>query len=74
LDENDAAAFYYRGMARNKLGDRIGAIRDLKESARLFVLQENASGHQQALAAIGQLQKTLVIEGSGEGAMAVKTS
>jgi tetratricopeptide (TPR) repeat protein len=74
LDENDAAAFYYRGMARNKLGDRIGAIRDLKESARLFALQENASGHQQALASIGQLQKTLVIEGSGEGAMAVKTS
>jgi tetratricopeptide (TPR) repeat protein len=70
LDDQDASAFYYRGLARTKLGDRIGAIRDLKESARLFLLQENSAGHQQALGSINQLQKSLVIEGSAEGGVA----
>lgn len=73
LDDQDASAFYYRGLARTKLGDRIGAIRDLKESARLFLAQENSAGHQQALGSINQLQKSLVIEGNGEG-MAVRSS
>jgi tetratricopeptide (TPR) repeat protein len=74
LNDQDASAFYYRGMARTKLGDRIGAIRDLKESARLFSAQENSSGYQQALNSINQLQKSLVIEGSGEGSMAARSS
>jgi tetratricopeptide (TPR) repeat protein len=74
LDDQDGLAYYFRGMARTKLGDRIGAIRDLKESARLFSAQENSSGYQQALASINQLQKSLVIEGSGEGSMAARSS
>ncbi len=74
LNPQDASAFYYRAMARTKLGDRIGAIRDLKESARLFSAQDNSSGYQQALGSINQLQKSLVIEGSGEAAMKVRTS
>ncbi len=70
LDDQDAAAFYYRGLARTKLGDRIGAIRDLKESVKLFGLQENLAGQQQAMGLINQLQKSLVIEGSAEGGVA----
>jgi tetratricopeptide (TPR) repeat protein len=73
LNDQDATAFYYRGISRTKLGDRLGAIRDLKESARLFVAQTNSSGHQQALAAINQLQKSLVIEGNVEH-LAARTS
>jgi tetratricopeptide (TPR) repeat protein len=74
LDDQDASAFYYRGLARTKLGDRIGAIRDLKESAKLFLLQENSAGHQQAMGSINQLQKSLVIEGSAEGGVAARRS
>ncbi|MBE9033423.1 hypothetical protein IQ266_27205 [filamentous cyanobacterium LEGE 11480] len=74
LDDQDASAFYYRGLARTKLGDRIGAIRDLKESARLFSAQENSAGHQQALGSINQLQKSLVIEGSGDSGVTARTS
>ncbi|MEB3292055.1 MAG: tetratricopeptide repeat protein [Synechococcales bacterium] len=66
LNEQDASAYFYRGMARTKLGDRIGAIRDLKEAAKLFNAQGNANNYQQALNTINQLQKSLVIEGSGE--------
>jgi tetratricopeptide (TPR) repeat protein len=66
IDDQDASALFYRGMARTKLGDRIGAIRDLKEAARLFAGQGNPSSHQQALASINQIQKSLVIEGSGD--------
>jgi tetratricopeptide (TPR) repeat protein len=74
LEEQDAFAFYYRGMSRTKLGDRIGAIRDLKESAQLFAHQENATGHQQALAAISQLQRSIVIDGSGDSSPAAARS
>jgi tetratricopeptide (TPR) repeat protein len=71
IDDQDASAFFYRGMARTKLGDRIGAIRDLKEAARLFAGQGNPSSHQQALASINQIQKSLVIEGSGDSTVSV---
>ena len=64
LDEQDSAAYFYRGIARTKLGDRIGAIRDLKESAKLFQAQGHTSRHQQALNAVSQLQKSLVIDGA----------
>jgi tetratricopeptide (TPR) repeat protein len=64
LNDQDASAYFYRGMARTKLGDRIGAIRDLKESAKLFQAQGHTSSHQQALSAISQLQKSLVIDGA----------
>ncbi len=64
LHEQDASAYFYRGMARTKLGDRIGAIRDLKESAKLFQSQGHTTSHQQALSAISQLQKSLVIDGA----------
>ncbi len=64
LNDQDASAYFYRGMARTKLGDRIGAIRDLKESAKLFQVQGHTSSHQQALSAISQLQKSLVIDGA----------
>ena len=64
LNEQDASAYFYRGMARTKLGDRIGAIRDLKESAKLFQVQGHTSSHQQALNAVSQLQKSLVIDGA----------
>ena len=64
LNEQDASAYFYRGMARTKLGDRIGAIRDLKESAKLFQAQGHTSSHQQALNAVSQLQKSLVIDGA----------
>ena len=67
LDAQDASAYFYRGMARTKLGDRIGAIRDLKESAKLFQSQGNTNSQQQAMSAISRLQKSLVIDGSGEG-------
>jgi tetratricopeptide (TPR) repeat protein len=64
LNEQDASAYFYRGIARTKLGDRIGAIRDLKESAKLFQLQGRSSSYQQALNAVSQLQKSLVIDGA----------
>lgn len=64
LNEQDSAAYFYRGIARTKLGDRIGAIRDLKESAKLFQAQGHISRHQQALNAVSQLQKSLVIDGA----------
>lgn len=67
LNNQDASAFFYRGMARTKLGDRIGAIRDLKDAARLFNAQGNHNSYQQAMTAITQLQKSLVIDGNGEG-------
>jgi tetratricopeptide (TPR) repeat protein len=67
LDAHDASAFYYRGLARTKLGDRIAAIRDLKEAGCLFLAHGNSAGHQQALAAINQLQKSMLIEGSSTG-------
>lgn len=66
LNDQEARAYYYRGMARTKLGDRITAIRDLKESARLFAIQGDQANHQQSIALINQLQKLLVIDGSGE--------
>ncbi len=66
LDEQDASALYYRGLASTKLGDRTHAIRDLQESACLFLVQGNSAGHQQALAAINQLQKSLVIQNNTE--------
>jgi tetratricopeptide (TPR) repeat protein len=69
LNEQDASAYFYRGMARTKLGDRIGAIRDLKESAKLFQNQGHTSSHQQALSVISQLQKSLVIDGAGNGSV-----
>ncbi|MGI0493545.1 hypothetical protein ACN4EG_17325 [Alkalinema pantanalense CENA528] len=68
LNDQEASAYFYRGMARTKLGDRISAIRDLKEAARLFGAQGNSTSHQQSLTAIAQLQKSLVIDGHGEGA------
>jgi len=64
LNEQDASAYFYRGIARTKLGDRIGAIRDLKESAKLFQAQGRNTSHQQALKAVSQLQKSLVIDGA----------
>jgi tetratricopeptide (TPR) repeat protein len=66
LNDQEARAYYYRGMARTKLGDRITAIRDLKESARLFAIQGNQASHQQSISLINQLQKLLVIDGSGD--------
>jgi tetratricopeptide (TPR) repeat protein len=66
LNDQEASAYFYRGMARTKLGDRIGAIRDLKDAAKLFNAQGNQSSYQQALTTINQLQKSLVIEGTGE--------
>ncbi len=68
LNDQEAGAYYYRGMARTKLGDRITAIRDLKESARLFASQGNPTSQQQSVALITQLQKLLVIDGTGEAA------
>ncbi len=64
LNEQDALAYFYRGIARTKLGDRIGAIRDLKESAKLFQAQGRNTSQQQALKAVSQLQKSLVIDGA----------
>jgi tetratricopeptide (TPR) repeat protein len=74
LNDQEAGAYYYRGMARTKLGDRITAIRDLKESARLFAIQGNQASHQQSVALINQLQKLLVIDGTGEAASAAVRS
>ncbi len=64
LKEQDASAYFYRGIARTKLGDRIGAIRDLKESAKLFQAQGHSTSREQALNAVSQLQKSLVIDGT----------
>jgi tetratricopeptide (TPR) repeat protein len=74
LNDQEARAYYYRGMARTKLGDRITAIRDLKESARLFAIQNNQASHQQAITLIAQLQKLLVIDGSGDSVNAAARS
>jgi tetratricopeptide (TPR) repeat protein len=43
-----ADAYYNRAVSRHSLGDRRGARRDLAQAAKLFQLQQDLDGYQQA--------------------------
>jgi len=56
LDPDNADAFYHRGVVQYDLGDRGGAIADIKTAAKLYQAQNDSSGQRLAQATLRQLK------------------
>jgi tetratricopeptide (TPR) repeat protein len=52
----DAYAYYNRGIARYKLGDKQGAIADFQKAANLYVQQNRLDDYQRSLENIRKIQ------------------
>jgi tetratricopeptide (TPR) repeat protein len=55
-DPSDAFSYYYRGMAREAIGDKSGALADLQESVQLYSEQGESDHAQVARTALQHLQ------------------
>ncbi|MBO3458376.1 tetratricopeptide repeat protein [Aetokthonos hydrillicola CCALA 1050] len=58
VNPNNAAAYYNRGEVRSKLGDKKGAIADLKKALDIFKSQGEQDNYQDALNHLKQLQNS----------------
>jgi len=59
LNPDNAAAYYNRGEVRSKLGDKNGAIADLKKAVDIFQSQGEQDNYQDALNHLKKLQNSL---------------
>lgn len=59
LNPHSASAYYNRGEVRSKLGDKNGAIADLKKAVDIFQSQGEQDNYQDALNHLKKLQNSL---------------
>lgn len=57
IEPNNADAYGNRCVARYKLGDKQGAIKDCQKASALYRVQENTKYYQYALKVLEKLQR-----------------